>query len=324
MNNEKFLVNGKAPIDFVGKKKIFFSISIAIVVIGLIFNFVFGTQLAIQFSGGAMIKYSYTGDLNEEEMKNLIQAETPDNQVSFAITQSIVESTSDKNAYTVTVQFSGNDSISTDLQSKLTDKLQTTYPENDFKYLESSSVDASMGMNFLLKCLTAVGIAGLLMVVYVTIRFRKIGGLSAGVMGLVALLSDISVIYFFYIIFRIPIDSNFIAVVLMIIGYSLNDTIVIYDRVREERKNLGYKTDIADVFNYSCTKVIRRSIVTSVTTFTAVLVVYIVATIYGLSSVQSFALPMMIGIASGCYSSLCIAGPLWVTWQKHKENKLSK
>lgn len=323
-NNSNLLVNGKAPIDFVGKKKIFFSISIAIVIIGLIFNFVFGTQLAIQFSGGAMIQYSYTGDLNEEEMKSLIQAETPDNQVSFAITQSIMDSTEDKAAYTVTVQFSGNESITTDLQANLTTKLQTQFPDNDFKYLESSSVDASMGFSFLLKCLTAVGIAGLLMVIYVTIRFRKIGGLSAGVMGLVALVSDISVIYFFYIIFRMPIDSNFIAVVLMIIGYSLNDTIVIYDRVREERKNLGYKVDIADVFNYSCTKVMRRSIVTSVTTFTAVLVVYIVATIYGLTSVQSFALPMMIGIASGCYSSLCIAGPLWVTWQKHKANKLSK
>ena len=271
-----------------------------------------------------MIQYSYTGDINEEEMKSLIQAETPDNQVSFAITQSIMDSTEDKAAYTVTVQFSGNESITTDLQANLTTKLQTQFPNNDFKYLESSSVDASMGFSFLLKCLTAVGIAGLLMVIYVTIRFRKIGGLSAGVMGLVALVSDISVIYFFYIIFRMPIDSNFIAVVLMIIGYSLNDTIVIYDRVREERKNLGYKVDIADVFNYSCTKVMRRSIVTSVTTFTAVLVVYIVATIYGLTSVQSFALPMMIGIASGCYSSLCIAGPLWVTWQKHKANKLSK
>lgn len=322
--NEKVLINGKAPIDFVGKKKIFFGISIAIVVIGLIFNFIFGTELAIQFSGGAMIQYSYTGDIDEEAMKNLIQSETPDNQVSFAITQSIVDSTADKSAYTVTVQFSGNESITTDLQANLTTKLQTTFPDNDFKYLESSSVDASMGFSFLLKCLTAVALASALMVVYVTIRFRKIGGLSAGVMGLVALVSDISVIYFFYIVFRMPIDSNFIAVVLMIIGYSLNDTIVIYDRVREERKNLGYKVDIADVFNYSCTKVMRRSIITSVTTFSAVFVVYIVATIYGLSSVQSFALPMMVGIVSGCYSSLCIAGPLWVTWQKHKANKLSK
>lgn len=316
------LVKGKKPIDFIGKKKIFFGISIGIILIGIICNFVFGTNLDIQFSGGAMIKYNYSGELDVDEMQDLIQKETPDNQVTFAVTKSIMDSTEDVNVYTVTVQFSGNKAISTDLQSSLTSKLQSTFPDNNFEYLESSSVDSTMGFSFLLKCLTAVGIASILMVLYVTFRFKKIGGLSAGVMGLVALFHDVAMIYFLYVIFRMPIDSNFIAVVLMILGYSLNDTIVIYDRVREEKKLMGYKADIADVFNVSCTKVIRRSIITSVTTLTAILVVYIVATIYGLTSVQGFALPMMIGIVSGCYSSICIAGPLWVMWQKHKAKNL--
>lgn len=329
MSNEKIVaeseitVKEKKPIDFIGRKKIFFGISIAIILIGVICNIIFGTNLDIQFSGGAMIKYTYMGDIDENAMKDLIQSETPDNQVTFNITNSIMDSTDEKAAYTVSVQFSGNDTVSTDLQQNLTQKLQQQFPENNFEYMESSSVDAAMGFNFFLKCLTAVGIAGILMVLYVTLRFKKIGGLSAGVMGLVALFHDVAMIYFLYVIFRMPIDSNFIAVVLMILGYSLNDTIVVYDRVREERKLMGYKADIADVFNVSCTKVLRRTIVTSVTTLAAITVVYVVASVYGLTSVQGFALPMMIGIISGCYSSICIAGPLWVTWQK-RERKAKK
>ena len=178
-----------------------------------------------------------------------------------------------------------------------------------------------MGFNFLLKCLAAVALASILMVVYVTIRFKKIGGLSAGMMALVALFHDIAMIYFLYVIFQMPIDSNFIAVVLMILGYSLNDTIVIYDRVREQRKLMGRRTDVGTVFNVSASKTMRRTIMTSVTTFTAILIVYILAYVFNIASVKGFALPMMIGVISGCYSSLCIAGPLWVMWQNHKAAK---
>ena len=128
-------------------------------------------------------------------------------------------------------------------------------------------------------------------------------------------------IYFMYVIFRMPIDSNFIAVVLMILGYSLNDTIVIYDRVREQRKLMGRKTDVGTVFNVSASKTLKRTIMTSVTTFTAILIVYILAYVFNIASVKGFALPMMIGVVSGCYSSICIAGPLWVMWQKRKAAK---
>jgi preprotein translocase SecF subunit len=221
----------------------------------------------------------------------------------------------------VSVQFSGNDSIETDIQKNLESDLQAQYPDNNFVCLEASSVDASMGFMFLLKCLAAVALASILMVIYVTIRFKKIGGLSAGVMALVALFHDVAMIYFMYVIFQMPIDSNFIAVVLMIIGYSLNDTIVIYDRVREQRRLMGRSTDIGTIFNVSCTKTIKRTIMTSVTTFAAILIVYIVATVFNIASVKGFALPMMIGVISGCYSSICIAGPLWVMWQNHKEAK---
>ncbi len=307
---------GKRVLDFTGKKKIFFCVSLGIILIGIICNFIFGTTLDIQFSGGATLTFSYQGDVNHDELNAFIQKQTTD-RITTSFSSDMVGGTGNS----VTVQFAGNDSIDKEIGATLQDDLQKQYPESKFVLLEENSVDASMGFSFLLKCLVAVAIASVLMVLYVTIRFKKIGGLSAGVFALVALFHDVAMIYFMYVIFRWPIDSNFIAVVLMILGYSLNDTIVIYDRVREQRKLMGRKVSIDATFNVSCTKTIRRTIMTSVTTLVAIMTVYVVAWVFNISSVKGFALPMMIGVISGCYSSLCIAGPLWVMWQNRKAAK---
>ena len=311
----------KKDLNFIGKSKIFFGISLAIIAIGLICNVIFGTTLDIQFKGGTIVSYSYTGEIDQEQMKSVIQEATPEKQVTFTVTKDIMNNTEDAEAYEVKIQFSGNDSVSADVIGGITTELTEQFPDNNFQYKENSSIEAAMGLKFLLKCLTAVAIASVLMVIYVTIRFKRIGGLSAGVMALVALFHDVAMIYFLYVIFRMPIDSSFIAVILMIIGYSLNDTIVIYDRVREERRNAGPKADIANIFNHSASAVMSRTIATSITTLVAIGTVYVVALIFNLSSVQAFALPMMIGIVSGCYSSLCIAGPLWVFWNKRNSKK---
>lgn len=308
----------KKTLNFTGRSKIFFGISLAIILIGIICNVIFGTTLDIQFKGGSVIKYSFVGEIDEAALKDTIQKATPNNTVTFSIAKDKMNDTADAKAFIIDINFSGEQNISIEQQDALSTALETNFKANNFKYLESSTVDAAMGFNFLLKCLTAVVIASVLMVLYVTIRFKNIGGFSAGVMALVALFHDVAMIYFMYVIFRMPIDSNFIAVVLMILGYSLNDTIVIYDRVRENRKLAGPKADVADIFNKSATGVLKRTIWTSVTTLTAIGTVYVVATIFNLDSVQSFALPMMIGVVSGCYSSICIAGPLWVMWKKRK------
>lgn len=311
-------------VRFTKFSKVFFGISLGIILIGIICNFVFGTQLDIQFRGGSYIKYSYVGNVDTDKLKDVIQTNTKQ-EVTMSISSDILSNSKKGDAYTIRVEFAGTKAISTNEQKKLTQTVQKAFPDNNFKVLEASAIESSMGSKFLLKCLTAVAIASILMVLYVTIRFRKIGGLSAGVMALVALFHDVAMIYFMYIIFQMPIDSNFIAVVLMILGYSLNDTIVIYDRVREERRNLGAKEDIGYVFDYSATKVLRRTIFTSLTTLMAIGTVLVVSMIFNISSVTSFALPMMIGVISGCYSSVCIAGPLWVMWQKHKKKaKASK
>lgn len=311
-------------VHFTKFSKVFFGISLGIILIGIICNFVFGTQLDIQFRGGSYIKYSYVGNVDTDKLKDVIQTNTKQ-EVTMSISSDILSNSKKGDAYTIRVEFAGTKAISTDEQKKLTQTVQKAFPDNNFKVLEASAIESSMGSKFLLKCLTAVAIASILMVLYVTIRFRKIGGLSAGVMALVALFHDVAMIYFMYVIFQMPIDSNFIAVVLMILGYSLNDTIVIYDRVREERRNFGAKEDIGYVFDYSATKVLRRTIFTSLTTLIAIGTVLVVSMIFNISSVTSFALPMMIGVISGCYSSVCIAGPLWVMCQKHKKKaKASK
>lgn len=314
----------KKILNVFGARKVFFGISLGIILIGIICNIIFGVNLDIQFKGGTIITYGFQGTIDETALKDTIQEATPENQVSFTITQDILSNTSDADAYKISIQFSGESAITTDQQQKITDSLTEKFPDNKFEYQETTSVEASMGSKFLLKCLVAVAIASVLMVLYVTIRFKKIGGLSAGVFALVALFHDVAMIYFFYVILQKPIDSNFIAVVLMILGYSLNDTIVVYDRIREERRLAGPKSDIVDVFNNACTKVMGRTISTSITTLIAIVVVYVIAIIFALDSVQSFALPMIIGVISGCYSSLCIAGPLWVTWQKRDKKKSNK
>lgn len=307
----------KKVIDFISKSKVFFGISIAIMVIGIVCNVVFGAQLDIQFTGGSLIKYTYVGAVDENHLKNVLQEGTVE-KCSFSISKSILSGT-DNDEYTVSVQYPNGKTMGNEEQDALTETLKQTFPDNSFSYLAYNNVEASMGLKFFLKCLTAVAIASVLMVLYVTFRFKKIGGLSAGVMALVALLHDVAMIYFTFVIFQIPIDSNFIAVVLMILGYSLNDTIIIYDRVRENRNLIGSKTDAAVLFNTSASQVLKRTIYTSITTFAAIGCVLVAALVFNLDSVVTFALPMMIGVISGCYSSICIAGPLWVIWQNHKK-----
>ena len=306
--------------DFVGKYKIFFGISLGIMVIGIICSMIFGVTLDIEFTGGAIVEYAYTGQVDEAQLQDFIQQET-EQQVSFNVSKNIIageEVSPDEQGYKVAVQFAGDDAISLETQKELTSDLQKEYPDNNFVQNETRSVESTMGWKFFAKCLTAVAVACVLMVLYVTVRFKKISGLSAGVMALVALFHDVLIVYFTFVIFKMPIDANFIAVVLMILGYSLNDTIIIYDRVRENRKLDGALATPTALFNKSATQVLKRTICTSITTLTAIACVCGVAIYFGLDSVVTFALPMMIGVISGCYSSICIAGPLWVLWQNHK------
>ena len=315
-------------IDFIKKSKIFFGISLGIMLVCLILNiFVFPTLVDIQFTGGTIIKYSYNGDLKAEDIEKTIndtiaKSETMKNdKIDYSYSDNLAKSSQDNNSKIITLQFNGNKAVSVEDKTAITDALEKAYPDSTFKEASSSSVDASKGTNFFFKCLAAVILAAVLMIVYVALRFRKIGGLSAGIMAVVALIHDLIIVYFVFVVFRMPLNDNFIAVVLMILGYSLNDTIVIYDRIREIRRKSGPKTPVGDIVNTSLNQCMVRTICTSITTIIAIGSVLVVSLIFNITSIVSFALPMMIGLISGSYSSLCIAAPLWVIWKNHSAKK---
>lgn len=315
-------------IDFVKKSKIFFGISLGIMLVCLILNlFVLPTKVDIQFTGGTIIKYNYGGDVSSSDIEKTVN-DTIKNikslkkeSIDYSYSENLAADKNDKSNHIVSLQFTGNKAVSVEDKSSITDALIEAYPDNGFAEESSTSVDASKGANFFFKCLAAVILAAALMIFYVAVRFRKIGGLSAGVMAVVALVHDLTIVYFTFAMFRMPLNDNFIAVVLLIFGYSLNDTIVIYDRIRENRRKSAPKTTTAEVVNSSINQCFTRTICTSITTIAAILSVLVVALFFSIDSIISFALPMMVGLISGCYSSICIACPLWVMWKNHKDKK---
>lgn len=306
----------KFSIKFYQHRKIYFGISLGLFIIGLLFNLIFGAELDIDFRGGALVQYSYTGEVDQETVDQAVE-----DAIGRAVTVTLTDGIGDQEGNTLTVSLSGSEGISLDEQKAIAANLSEKYPNSEFTVMQSSSVPPTMGAKFFAKCLVAVALAAVLLVIYVALRFRKIGGMSAGVMAVIALLHDVLMVYFTFVIFGFPIDDNFIAVVLTILGYSLNDTIVVYDRVRENRRLMGPKVSYEELMDTSINQTLTRSINTSVCTFLAVAVVFVVGSIYGLSSVTTFALPMMIGIVTGCYSSVCLAGPMYVMWQNHKLKK---
>lgn len=309
--------------DFVGKRKVFALVSLGIIVVGLLFNILLGAKMDIQFTGGSIIKYSYVGDLSEDEIRDALRPLT-NGRESIQFNYNVYAAGSDEAHNNVSVSLSNQDQLSSDDQQKMLKALQEKFSEHEVTQIESNSVEATMGREFFWKCMVAVALASILMLVYVAFRFRKIGGWSAGLMALLALINDVLVSYFVFIIFRIPLDDNFVAVVLTILGYSLNDTIVIYDRIRENRRLLGPKSDLATVVNLSINQSFGRTLNTSIATFLAVACVTVVALIYGLDSILSFSVPMMFGVVSGFYTSVFLTSPLWVGLRQSLSRRKAK
>lgn len=201
------------------------------------------------------------------------------------------------------------------IESSVTAKLQKTFADNKVENIGSNTVSGTIASNFFLKCLVAVLLAGILVVVYVGIRFRKIGGISAGMFALLALLLDCFMAFAASVFFRLEIDSNFMSVILTTLGYSLNDTIVVYDRIRENNR-LYPEMGLRELINTSVNQSLGRTIKTTVATFLAIIAIVVVAEFFGLSTLRSFAIPMAVGILSGCVTSVCLSSPLWYSWKK--------
>lgn len=300
-------------IKFYEKRKIFFTISALIIAIGIICIFVNGVKLSIQFKGGAILKYSYEGDIDTNKAAK-ISSDVLNRITDVQVTEDIA--TQNKK---LVLNLSGNTGLSAEEQDKLDNALKSEFSGNNLVLSESNVVEPFIGKSFLQKGVIAILLSAFMIVVYVWTRFKRISGLSAGLVALLALFHDVLVVFFVFVIFRIPLNDSFIAVVLTIIGFSVNDTIVIYDRIRENKKLLP-KIDVEELVDLSITQSMSRSINTTVTTVLSVLVLYVFALLYDIESIKHFALPMAFGLLSGCYSTICIAGPVWVMWQKKKKS----
>lgn len=306
-------------INFFKKRYIYFAISLCIILTGVVFALVNGIKLDIQFQGGSVLKYSYVGEIDSEEAGSLVEAKLGKTTTCL---EQVTQATGQK---MLVVNLADYESITSQEQETVTSVLTTAYPDAQLDLSESLSVQPSTGARFFRNGILAIFLSFGLILVYVGYRFRKIGGFSAGFMAIVALFHDAFVVTSVFIIFQIPLNDSFIAAVLTIIGFSINDTIVIYDRIRENKVLMGPKTSTEELVNTSITQSMSRSIITNIAVFVAITVVYVFAQIYNIESIKDFALPMMFGTVSGCYSTICIAGPLWTMWKNHEvKTKLKK
>ena len=304
--------------DFVGSRKIYYMISAGLFAIALIFSFVFGVEIDIQFRGGTMASYSYVGDVSEADFQKAIESQTGQ-QVSVNTSENIQTKQSNFN-----VEFASSEGFLVEEQNALLESLQQTFPDNDIQTVLVNSVSPTLGKAFLLKSLVAVFFTSLFMTVYIAFRFKRIGGWSAGFFAVLALLHDVAMVFATFVIFRMPLDDNFMAVVLVILGYSVNDTIVIYDRIRENEKLYGSSKSLTQLVNDSINQTLDRTIHTSVNTLLSMVVVCVLALVNQVDSIITFALPMIIGLISGSYSSICLCAPSWVVWKERHQKKQKK
>ena len=307
-------------LNFFKKKVIFYIISLVIMVVGVAGYFVNGIELDIQFKGGAILTYSYADDVDLEKVESIAEK-----ALGRECDEIGTKTDYTTNTNKFVINLAGEESVSAEEQNALTAALQEAFPKNKIALSDVSVVEPFIGRDFLSQSITAVIIAVVLIVLYVWYSFRKISGLTAGLAGILALVHDVIVVLITFIVFGIAINDSFIAAALTILGFSINDTIVIFDRIRENKMLSGGKMPIEELVDKSITQSISRSVNTSLCTLLSIVVVYIFAAIQGVESITSFALPMIFGIISGCYSSVCLSGPIWTSWQKKaRERKAAK
>ena len=304
----------RKAIDFVGNSKKFYIGSIAVIAIIFIYSAVAGVAMDIQFKGGALLTYGYENEITvsdvEADVKEILGSELSVQQGQNSATGKDI----------ITVTLPGEQTVTTEKLAELDAMFAENYADNGFEQLEVNNVNPTIGREFFAKSLVGLVAACALILIYVAIRFRRIGGLEAGATAIVALIHDLIIIFGVFAICRFSINGNFIAAMLTILGYSVNDTVVINDRVRENKK-LHPTMKLPQLVNMSINQSLVRSVNTTVSTIIALGTVCVVAYIAGLTSIVTFAFPLVLGMISGVYSTICIAGPLWVDYEKKKAAK---
>lgn len=282
-------------LKIIEKTKLWFAISIIVILIGIINCAARGLNFGIDFTGGSVITVKIDAKYNIEDVRNIAVKYD-----SGAIVQAV-----EGNEITIR----GNSF--TDVQiSQMVSELKDKYQLKDNPLLSSDRIGPSIGNELRKSAIISMLVAAALMLVYITIRFEFKSGLSA----IAALIHDVLITISVYAILQIPLNSSFIAAILTILGYSINDTIVVFDRIRENKK-LGRYKDYTTLANASITQTMSRSINTVLTTLFTITAIYIL----GVPAIKEFALPIIIGILSGTYSSIFIASPLWVLLKKNEK-----
>lgn len=308
----------RKSIDFIGKKAVFFTISGIIIAAGLISMGVHSAtegkalNYGLDFMGGTSTTADFGKDMTIEDIENDIVP-----YVEKVTGDSDVQATKVEGTTQVTIKTS---TLSLDERQELEDTLAENC-DVDASTITSQSISSTISGEMRSDALKAVIVSCIFMLLYIWFRFKDIRFAASAILALV---HDVLVVITVYALVRISVGSTFIACVLTIVGYSINDTIVIFDRIRE---NLALKTgkqtaeDLREIANKSLTQTLSRSINTSITTFIMVVMLYIL----GVASIRDFSLPLMAGLVCGAYSSICIATELWYVMKVHLgKNKATK
>ena len=270
----------------VEKSKIWFSISLAIILIGVVLMCTRGLNFGIDFKGGTKLVVELGDNFDKVEVDNIVKEYASD-------------------AVTKTVEGTQYEIKSTELDetktAELFDALKEKYTLDDSALVSETQIGPSVGKELSRNAIIAVLVACVAMLVYIAIRFE----FTFGVAAIGALIHDVLITLSVYAIFDIPVNSSFIAAMLTIVGYSINDTIVVFDRIRENNHSMR-RSNPAEIANKSINKTLARSINTSLTTL-----IIIGAVNVFVPTVREFSFPLLIGIAAGAYSSIFIASSLW-------------
>ncbi|QQY78759.1 protein translocase subunit secF [Keratinibaculum paraultunense] len=275
--------------NIIKNRKLYYTISLGIIIIGLVTMFVRGLNYGIDFTGGTSIQIKIGKMIIVDEAKEIVD--------EYDKEASIVHIGENKDE----IMIRSKKDFTNDEINQIIDEFVKKYDIKK-KEFQSEKFGPFMGEEIKKKALLSSAIAIVAMLIYISWRFE----FKFAAAAIIALLHDVLVTFSVYSIFRIPVNSAFIAAILTILGYSINDTIVIFDRIREELK-ISPKKSLEEIINGSISKSLTRTINTSLTTLVAVLVFYIV----GVEDVKILALPLIFGIIAGTYSSLFIASPLW-------------
>jgi len=308
--------------EIVKNKNKFFLLSVVIIVLGIVFYFINGLQLDVEYRGGTRILIETNSETDANQADAVVE-EALGKSVTTQSLKTYNPEAEDNMIYMLRFDIASDETLTDEERSIVYDVVAQNFDVKENGNHDMLSVSPTIGRETLLNGLKACFIASVLIVLYVTWRFSALSGFSAAITAIIALLHDVAVVFSLYTIFKLPVSEVFITAALTIIGYSLNDTIVVYDRIRENSK-LMKKQVLDEIVDSSINQSLSRTINTSVTTLITVVCLYIFAAVNNISSLMEFSLPLIVGFVAGTYSSLFIASPLWMMWRKSVMKKSLK